>query len=77
MCFNSYLVRLEVLLSALPRVLEKVSIPIWCDWKIRSAISHAFFRAFQFLFGAIGRPSPSIYPGHLPRFQFLFGAIGR
>ena len=55
----------------------KVSIPVWCDWKldmlkcIRSRIT------FQFQCGAIGsRGSKSVYV-NVSRFQFQCGAIGR
>ncbi len=69
--------RLEdpVQMLTLPRKL--VSIPYWCDWKVRidGFVLHRI--EFQFLIGAIGRNRSAGRVSGDAVFQFLIGAIGR
>ena len=52
--FNSYMVRLEVRRSRNQNQNSKVSIPIWCDWKMVMEQKLWPLAEFQFLYGAIG-----------------------
>jgi len=53
-CFNSTLVRLEVLSWRNPFIVTYVSIPLWFDWKFQGSYYSIIRLPFQFHFGSIG-----------------------
>src|SRR5690606_42089827 len=57
--------------------LHTISIPIWCDWKRVFFLFRLTYLEFQFLYGAIGRPTTKTMTSDCRPFQFLYGAIGR
>ena len=61
LCFNSYMVRLEVAKSISKRSFIRVSIPIWCDWKPVIGELENGYLMFQFLYGAIGSFEVALY----------------
>ena len=77
LCFNSLLVRLEACIHTKPPLRFVVSIPYWCDWKLRQKGIPFTTEAFQFLIGAIGRKEFRGTGMFDFAFQFLIGAIGR
>src|SRR5690554_5528248 len=52
--FNSSMVRLEAFSFCTQQTRLKISIPVWCDWKLFCRDAFSMFYQFQFQYGAIG-----------------------
>ena len=72
------MVRLEVEPPSLDTCKDHVSIPIWCDWKLKSQLLFAHplgrFNSYMVRLEAVFSSRSSL--ALIPMFQFLYGAIG-
>ena len=75
MAFNSNMVRLQENIFTQNFPIYVLSIPIWCDYKVRVGVGLVFRSVFQFQYGAITSDNPKDAAGYSKRFQFQYGAI--
>ena len=75
--FNSSMVRLKVATLAVRRFLERISIPVWYDWKEIRRHKIVSESSFQFQYGTIERQQNGVVRGVFNAFQFQYGTIER
>ncbi len=74
--FNSYMVRLEASSSRTTKKGRPVSIPIWCDWKLRPIQMLQYWSRFNSYMVRLEVDFASRTIWKNVEFQFLYGAIG-